>query len=47
MVHERRQERLIVPDAVDDGAVERLRHGVDRALRSGPWVTSLAISGSK
>ena len=47
MAHQRRQERNIVLDAVDDELVERVRHRIDRLLsRVGAQVQSLAIIGS-
>ena len=47
MRHQRRQERNIVADAVDDEGVERVGLRVDRLLRAWrAWVTSLAIIGS-
>ena len=46
MLHQRRQERDVVADAVDDEGVERARLRLDRAEPSPAWVTSLAIIGS-
>ena len=47
MRHQRRQERNIVANAVDDEGIERVGLRVDRlASRVGAWVTSLAIIGS-
>ena len=47
VLHQRRKERDVVADAVDDEGVERVRLRLDRAQRGRrAWVTSLAIIGS-
>ena len=46
MRHQRRQERNVVANAVDDKGIERVALRLDRLARVGAWVTSLAIIGS-
>ena len=47
MLHQRRKERNVVADAVDDEGIERVRPARRSRRRAvGAWVTSLAIIGS-